>query len=145
MQTFSQRSKNDLTKNDVWDVSSLIKISEGLPSKRWKIPRSFLDGWSWGEDHISDHLVGCLDADLSRPILIWNGKVVDGCHRICKALSQGETHLQAIDLSCVMPPPNREEDYLMYSREVKWCFKDMVSVLKVLKNREYDFRHPLDI
>jgi hypothetical protein len=144
MQTFSQRSKNDPSKNDVWYVERLHQLSQDLPSQMWRIPPSFLEGWSWGEDHIADHLGGCLDADLSRPILIWDGEIVDGCHRVCKALSQGDTHIQAIDLSTFKPYPDLQET-AQDSGGVRWSFKDVVSILRALKSREYDFRHPLDI
>jgi hypothetical protein len=144
MQTYSQRSKSDPNKNDVWDVSVLTNLSKDLPVEEWGIPESFLTSWSWGSDHLSEHLRGCLDADLTSPILIWEDRVVDGCHRICKALSQGDVSIKAVDISSVMPPPDTEEE-AFFSEESRWCFGDMVLVLKSLKSIDYDFRHPLDI
>lgn len=143
-QTFSKTSHLDARKTDVWEVSDLILTASRIAPQSWFIPSSFLDKWTWGEDHISEHLVGCLEADPSFPILIWNEEVIDGCHRVCKALADGQTHIKAIDLTFNMPNPSRQEPTIEIAPS-KWCFGDMVELLKTLKYREYSFRHPLDI
>lgn len=142
MQTFSARSL-DGSKEHIWQVDKLIEIGKGLDQVSWEIPLRFLDEWSWGSDHISEHIAGCLDADLSKPVLVWNGDIVDGCHRVCRALSFGLTHIQAIDLSFRMPLPDRIE-IAEDSPPALWCFRDMVEIIKAIRQREYDYRHPLD-
>lgn len=143
MQTYSARSL-DGSKELTWEVENLIEISKGCPQVRWEIPAQFSDSYSWGDEHISEHLAGCLDADVSKPILIWNGEIVDGCHRVCKALSLGHTHIQALDLSFRMPYPDRVEE-AGESKEPTWCFGDMVQIMKAIRQREYDYCHPLDV
>lgn len=142
MQTFSTRSL-DGAKLHTWEVESLLKIAEGISPRKWGIPPRFLDEWSWGEDHISEHLTPCLKADLSTPILVWNGDIIDGCHRVCLALSLGRTEIEAIDLSFRMPYPDHIELYQTKPDPV-WSFGDMVKILKALRLAEYDYRHPLD-
>jgi len=133
-QTFSMRFKEEGIVC-TWSVEILHKKFSHKPSTSWEIPSDFEEGWSWGDDHISEHLERCLDADLSYPILVWDGLVVDGCHRICKALSQGESHIQAILIENMIPPCSDEEAPFSEPEPPRWNFGDMVKVLKVLSTR----------
>jgi len=129
-----------------WEIDKLhLKFSSHEPIT-WEIPEHFLDEWSWGEDHISKHISRCMTADFTYPILIWDGQVVDGCHRICRALADGFTNIRAIEI-INMPPADREEDVEVRAEppEVsKWTFRDMVKILRAFKEMEYGYRHPLD-
>ena len=95
---------------DVWDVSKLIELSGKKEATDWEIPSDFLEGWSWGDSHLSDHILRCLKADMSCPVLVCDGLVVDGCHRICRTISLGHRIIKAVDLTDCMPPPDWREE-----------------------------------
>lgn len=117
----------------VWSVPKLHKKFEMVSPVKWEIPSDFLEKWTWGDDHLSDHLVRCRLADLSYPILVWDNIIVDGCHRVCKALAEGQTFISAIIIEN-MPPPC--SDHVVsptdYAPIKKWCFGDMVKIISVL-------------
>lgn len=131
------------SKNEVWDVSKLIELSKDMEVISWEVPFDFLQRWSWGEDHISEHILRCVKADCSYPILICDGYIVDGCHRTCRALSRGQAVVKAVDLTDCMPSPDFYEEADDHG-ESKWSFGDMVQILRALDRVEYDFRHPID-
>tara|TARA_B100000073_G_scaffold320421_1_gene300093 strand:+ start:5142 stop:5588 length:447 start_codon:yes stop_codon:yes gene_type:complete len=129
-----------------WDVLKLQARFSIKEPVYWEIPDSFLISWTWGEDHPSSHISRCMNADYSYPILIWDGHIVDGCHRICRALSEGYTQIRAVEI-IDMPPPDFDEEVVGMEEppEVpKWSFGDMVKILKAIREVEYDFRHPID-
>lgn len=127
----------------IWDVSKLIDFSQSRETIDWEIPLDFTERWSWGDSHLSDHILRCVNAERECPILICDGWVVDGCHRVCRALSLGQTKVKAIDLTEIMPPPDWVEEVIELHNN-KWSFGDMVKILKALDRVEYDFRHPID-
>jgi hypothetical protein len=132
-----------------WSVETLWGLSKHLKTSCWEIPAGFLDSWSWGRTHLSQHIDRCLSADLSYPILVHEGKIVDGCHRVVKALAQGETHILAKVLTD-LPDPDEEGLGIEGdpTQDVVWEYRDMVEVtrafLEYQKRREYAFRHPID-
>jgi len=140
------------TKNGVtyqWDVKRIWELTKDLTFVEWSIPDSFLNGWFWGQTHPSDHIKKVLDADLSFPILVHNGNIIDGCHRAVKALAQGRTRIHAIVLSempfepeIVEPKPEESND------GVAWIHLDLVKIMeayfKSSKPSQYSLRHPLD-
>ena len=78
-----------------WDVLRLIELSRDLPVQQWPLDRiSELDEPYWyGEDtqpncrSIAGHAKLIHQADLQYPIILCHqGRVMDGMHRICKAL-----------------------------------------------------------
>lgn len=132
----------------IWNVSDLIAQGDKLPTTQWEIPESFLDQWCWGEDHPSDHVIPCLRADLSKPILVWDGVVVDGCHRISLALAQGKTHLPA-KVIVNMPPPEDSKEVSGTRVQSKWTFRDVVKIVASVggyidQMEMYKGNHPLD-
>lgn len=147
--TFSTTVEGDTTL--IWKVETLIHATSNLPTVQWEIPVEFLDEWSWGDDHPSDHILPCLKSDLNTPILVWDGMIVDGCHRAVKALSQGMTHLPAKIIS-QMPPPD-SSDYKVEGVEEsapsRWTFRDVVRITTAVGGYTnslelFGGRHPLD-
>ena len=60
-----------------WDIEKLWLEVESLEPVDWKY-KSFQEDWYWGQTHPSEHIERCLEADLSYPILIWDGEIIDG-------------------------------------------------------------------
>lgn len=89
-----------------WNVARLIELSEGLPTKR--IELSSVD--EVDENHwyafegqfptcrsILAHLTLIEEADLAFSIILdADGRLMDGMHRVCKAIRRGDTHIQAV-------------------------------------------------
>ncbi|KAA3604613.1 MAG: hypothetical protein DWQ06_03990 [Calditrichaeota bacterium] len=98
----------------VWDILKLIDLTEKLETKL--IPLSEikeLDEAFWydlGDSNptcrnILEHSKLIDEADLSYPIILCNkGKIMDGMHRVCKALKIGKTHIEAIQFENYIEP-----------------------------------------
>ena len=128
--TFSVH-RNHVT--SLWDVKRLWELTKDLPTIDWEIPSGFTDQWSWGEDSPSDHVQRCIDSDLAYPILVWDGKIIDGCHRTIKALALGHKTVSAKIID-VMPEPDEEQkegpDFGEPLERVEpYTFKDVVALL----------------
>ncbi len=92
-----------------WKVGKLIELSEGLPIQYVALSRIgevdqnhwfFLDGQVPTPRSILDHFRLIEDADLSFPIVLdADGRLMDGMHRVCKAIRQGHTHIKARQFS----------------------------------------------
>ena len=136
-------------KRHAWDVQDIWIKAESLAPVEWSIPSELRAKWSWGQDHPSDHLERCLTADLSYPIIVCDNRIIDGTHRVIKALAEGKTSIKARVLT-KMPPPSEvgELDPIESSEGVHWTHGDMVELVKAVLEyemmKEYDFRHPLD-
>ena len=89
-----------------WDVDRLIEISSGLAVQR--IPLSEISEidenfWTDGEDDaltcraVAEHARLIREADLRYPVILCSGRrVMDGMHRVLKALIDGETTIAAV-------------------------------------------------
>ena len=87
-----------------WDVDRLVRLSRDLPRKRvplTAIPE--LDELWHGDDErptwraFVDHARLMGEADLAYPIILSaNGAVMDGMHRVAKALSLGLSDIEAV-------------------------------------------------
>ena len=89
-----------------WDVHRLVLLSRGLVGER--VPLSAireLDEPYWsgapGQQltcrQVVDHARLMLDSDLAFPVILSSdGRVMDGMHRICKALLQGLSEIEAV-------------------------------------------------
>jgi len=87
-----------------WDVDRLVELSKHLPRRRVRldtIPE--LDEPWCGDDErptwraMVDHIRLIERADLSFPIILSaNGDVMDGRHRLAKALLHGREHIEAV-------------------------------------------------
>ena len=128
----------------VWEVKSFFKLTEGKEVFEYKIPSSFLEGYSWGQDHPSTHIHRILNADLQYPIIVWDGFIVDGCHRVCKALSMGLDSVHAIEIVNI-PPPDRILEDNPFPPSEKWTFFDVVEIMKSFYSyKDPHERHPID-
>lgn len=90
-----------------WDVDRLVQLSSNLPRKR--IPLSEireLDQPWFGENErqtwraLIEHVKLMDEADLSFPVILSsNGAVMDGMHRIAKAVWQGRKEIEAVQFT----------------------------------------------
>ena len=58
-----------------------------------------------------------LDADLAFPVILSSdGRIMDGMHRVCKALLHGHTHITAVRFAADPPPDHvgKNPDELPY-------------------------------
>ena len=87
-----------------WDVDRLVQLSSQLPRKRIPLSeiRELVEPWS-GEDEpeswrgLLEHLKLIDEADLSFPIILSSdGAVMDGMHRVVKAVRQGQQDIEAV-------------------------------------------------
>jgi len=89
-----------------WKVERLIELSRELVPER--VPLSDLrelDEPHWAHERaekltcreIASHARSMLDSDLSFPIILASdGRVMDGMHRVCKALLEGQADIEAV-------------------------------------------------
>jgi hypothetical protein len=90
-----------------WDVDRLIELSAHLPRKH--VPLTTireLDENFFGDDEsptwraMLGHLRLIDDADLSYPIILSaTGAVMDGMHRVARALRQGRIEIEAVQFA----------------------------------------------
>jgi hypothetical protein len=87
-----------------WDVDRLVQLSNNLPRKQIALSniRELDEVW-YGEDEpltwraIIEHMTLIDDADLSFPIILSsNGAVMDGRHRVAKAVREGRKEIAAV-------------------------------------------------
>jgi hypothetical protein len=89
-----------------WNVHRLVELSSALVRER--VPLSSIREldeayWAGGENQkltcreVVDHARLMLECDLAFPVILSSdGRVMDGMHRICKALLQGLDHVDAV-------------------------------------------------
>lgn len=86
MQTITLRNKT-------WNVYAAIKLSEDLEVRELLLADFNTDYVSPSHDTLRSfvqHMKGVIDADLQYPILLnENGAVIDGRHRLAKAMLEG--------------------------------------------------------
>ena len=95
-----------------WSVARLITLAEDLPVM--EIPLEHLNMYdSYHNLTIRDfvmHMTAVRDADLSFPIILdEDGEIMDGRHRIMKALFEGKETVRAVRFE-VNPAPCRHDD-----------------------------------
>ena len=89
-----------------WEVERLIRLTQDLPRER-VAPGAIreLDEVYWFDDdherptcrRVLDHLRLIEATDLSYPIILGaDGRVMDGMHRVAKALLQGRKEIEAV-------------------------------------------------
>jgi hypothetical protein len=89
-----------------WDVDGLVKLAQNLPRER--VPLSAireLDEPYWSGEpgqqltcrDVVAHARLILDCDFAYPVILSSdGRVMDGMHRICRALLEGLTDIEAV-------------------------------------------------
>jgi hypothetical protein len=107
-----------------WDVGRLVRLSAHLPRKRVSLTdiRELDESWS-GEGErptwraLLEHVKLIAEADLSYPIILSSsGEVMDGMHRIARAVREGRSEIEAVQFE-VDPEPDfvgRAPDDLPY-------------------------------
>jgi hypothetical protein len=100
-----------------WNIHRLVEISSTLPRER--VPLSAireLDEPYWSGEptkfitcrQIAEHARLIRDCDLTFPVILSSdGRVMDGMHRICKALVEGLSDIEAVRF-----PHDPEPDYI---------------------------------
>lgn len=88
-----------------WDVDRLVELSASLPVETIVLSQiSELDEpyWFSGDERptcrrIAEHFRLMQAADLQYPIILCaNGRLMDGMHRVTKALANGQTSISAV-------------------------------------------------
>ena len=87
-----------------WDVYRLIELSAELPVEQVAVDSiAELDTNHWFDDHhrptvraVIEHIDLIERADLTYPIILGaDGRVMDGMHRVCKALLESNATIAA--------------------------------------------------
>jgi hypothetical protein len=91
---------------DAWDVDRLIELSSALPVRDVKLDSiDEIDSVYWFDDRVDrptvrrvvDHVRLIEGVDVSHPIILGvDGRVMDGMHRIAKALLEGRSTISAV-------------------------------------------------
>jgi len=102
---------------DAWDVDRLIELSSALPVRDVALDSiDEIDYVYWFGDQVDrptvrrvvDHLRLIEDVDFSHPIILGvDGRVMDGMHRIAKALLEGRSTISAVRFATHPDPDYR--------------------------------------
>ena len=101
---------------DAWDVDRLVELSRALPITQVPLDSIWqLDSPHWGPAltprDIADHVRLVRDTDLSFPIILSpDGRVMDGMHRVVKALVEGRDTIAAVQFEVQPEPDYRDCD-----------------------------------
>lgn len=89
-----------------WDVRRLVELTRGFPFKQVQLTDiAELDETHWYEHEgnsptcrsLLDHMQLIDEADLSYPIILdRDGRVMDGMHRVCRAVREGKDSVAAV-------------------------------------------------
>jgi elongation factor P hydroxylase len=100
---------------DAWDVDRLIRLSSRLPIR--EVPLESIvdvdtDYWFGGSSetptvrNIVEHIRLVQDVDTSHPIILGaDGRVMDGMHRIARAILEGQSSIGAVQFE-IHPEPD---------------------------------------
>lgn len=105
---------------DAWDVDRLIELTDGKEVNQVALASiAEIDSVYWFGDsgeratvrNVVQHIRLIRETDLSHPIILdADGRVMDGMHRIAKALLEGRTHLAAVQFDDHPEPDYRDCD-----------------------------------
>jgi hypothetical protein len=110
-----------------WSVRRLVALSANLPIRKIEVTRiAELDEDRWYSHgsvlptcrSVVQHCSLMVNADLAHPIILDQaGRVMDGMHRVCKALMQGVVELPAVQFTQDPDPDyvGRSPETLPYS------------------------------
>ena len=100
---------------DAWDVDRLIRLAPGLPVKHVDLATIHeVDTVYWFDDEtrptvreVITHVRLIEAADLSYPVILgFDGRVMDGMHRIARAILEGRRTIAAVQFQT-----HPEQDY----------------------------------
>jgi hypothetical protein len=110
-QYYFQQSKQGLL---AWDFHKLIAKASELEVKAVALNEiSEIDECYWYDlggavptcRNIIEHMELILQADLRYPIILSsNGRVMDGMHRVCKAMLENKEHIRAVQFEEIVQP-----------------------------------------
>jgi hypothetical protein len=91
-------------RNLIWDVHRLVKLTRSHPVRQVPLSRiAELDECFWFGDEratcraVALHAKLIHETDLAHPIILSSsGRVMDGMHRVCKALLENRTSVAAV-------------------------------------------------
>jgi len=102
---------------DAWDVDRLVELSRTLRVKDVELASiDEIDTVYWFDDRyerptvrkVAEHVRLIEEVDLSYPIILgFDGRVMDGMHRIAKALVQGRRTIRAVQFETQLEPDYR--------------------------------------
>ena len=101
---------------DAWDVDRLIDLSAGLPVEDLSIDTIHeVDTVYWFDDShrptvraVIEHARLIADVDVSFPVIVGpDGRVMDGMHRIARAILEGRETIRAVRFASVPSPDHR--------------------------------------
>jgi hypothetical protein len=102
---------------DAWDVDRLIELSRDLPVELIEVASlAEIDGDYWFVGSgvpvtvrvIVEHMRLIEEVDLSYPIILGHdGRVMDGMHRVARALLEGQDQIKAVRLAHQVDPDYR--------------------------------------
>lgn len=103
--------------SDVWDVDRLIELSRDFPvrevalSSIWEIDEVYwfdLETDPPTVRRVVDHTRWMREADMSYPIILGpDHRVMDGMHRVARALLEGSSRIQAVQFDEIPEPDYR--------------------------------------
>jgi hypothetical protein len=85
-----------------WDIDRLVAVSKCLEGQLVPVASiRELDEPYWGQPmtcrNVAEHARLIEEADLGCPIILSSdGRIMDGMHRVLKALMRGERHIRAV-------------------------------------------------
>ena len=99
---------------DAWDVDRLIALSRDLPVERVAIDSiTEIDTSYWFDGSaevptvrkVVEHCKLISDVDISYPIILGHdGRVMDGMHRVARALLDGRSEIEAVRFTTPLEP-----------------------------------------
>lgn len=102
---------------DAWDVDRLIRLSADLPVVEvpldaiWELDTPYW--WVPGDPPVTvadviTHMRLVRDVDPSHPVILGSdGRVMDGMHRIARAVLEGRTSIRAVRFAVLPEPDHR--------------------------------------
>ena len=96
----------------IWDIHRLIPLSKELPVTSVALSdiAELDENWWFSETTptpraIAEHIQLMNAADLSHPILVCaEGRLMDGMHRVLRALLEGQANIRAVTFHETPPP-----------------------------------------
>ncbi|HZO79514.1 MAG TPA: hypothetical protein VFB39_15855 [Solirubrobacteraceae bacterium] len=102
---------------DAWDVDRLVELSRGLPVERVLVDSiAEIDTVYWfdgGDElptvrNVVEHARLISEVDVSYPIILGHdGRVMDGMHRVARALLEGRPVIDAVRFESAIEPDYR--------------------------------------